>query len=146
MKTTLLVATGIFLLSGIAAAATPAGGDEHAAHHPRAVAAKEEAAKADQQMSLMRDMHAKMLAAETLEERAALMDDHMKAMQSGMAMMGSMNGKGDARSTRDGRQARRDDAPHGHDGNDDADDDGPRGDEAPGSQVALRSTGASPWT
>ena len=38
-------------------------------------------------------MHAKMMAAKTVEERQALMDDHMKAMQDGMAMMGQMKGK-----------------------------------------------------
>lgn len=94
MKTTLLLTATLFL-SGLAAAATPATGDAHAAHHPPVAAAKEEATKADKQISAMRDMHAKMLAAKTPEERAVLMDEHMKAMQNGMAMMGSMSGKGD---------------------------------------------------
>jgi hypothetical protein len=94
MKTTLLVATVTLAASGFALAASPASVEEHAVHHPPAAAAKEDAAKVDQQMNMMRDMHAKMLAAKTPEERAALMDDHMKAMQNGMAMMGSMNGKG----------------------------------------------------
>ena len=62
---------------------------------------------ADQQMRVMRDMHAKMLAAKTPEERAALMDDHMKAMQDGIAMMGSMNGKGGMRGGK-GMGAKRD--------------------------------------
>lgn len=78
MKSSNFFVTVTLLVSGFAAAATRAGADEHAAHHPPAAAAKEDAAKAPQ-------------------ERAALMDDHMKAMQSGMAMMGSMNAKRDMR-------------------------------------------------
>jgi hypothetical protein len=42
------------------------------------------------QMKAMRDMHDKMLAAKTPEERNALMDEQMKLMQSGMGMMGRM--------------------------------------------------------
>jgi len=37
-------------------------------------------------------MHQKMMAAKTPAERAALMKDHMKVMQDGMAMMGQMGG------------------------------------------------------
>ena len=80
----------------------------------------------DQQMKTMQDMHQKMVAAKTPEERAALMKDHMRTMQDGMAMMGA-----DARRHAHGR--RHDDAAHEHDGNDDADDDGPaRHDDAAG--------------
>ena len=43
-------------------------------------------------MKSMQEMHAKMMAAKTAEERHALMADHMKAMQDGMAMMGRMKG------------------------------------------------------
>jgi hypothetical protein len=42
------------------------------------------------QMKAMEEMHAKMLAAKTPEERQALMADHMKVMRDGMAMMGQM--------------------------------------------------------
>jgi hypothetical protein len=45
----------------------------------------------------MQEMHEKMMAARTPAERQALMADHMKAMQDGMAMMGQMKppaGKG----------------------------------------------------
>ena len=38
-------------------------------------------------MQAMQAMHAKMMAAQTPAERQALMADHMKAMQDGMAMM-----------------------------------------------------------
>lgn len=41
-------------------------------------------------MQSMQDMHDKMAAAKTPEERQALMAEHMKAMQDGMAMMGRM--------------------------------------------------------
>lgn len=79
------------------------------AHHPEAAAsaakapkatpaktapakpvAKEAMKKMDQQMVDMREMHDKMMNAKTPEERNALMADHMKAMQGGMAMMGGM--------------------------------------------------------
>ena len=48
----------------------------------------------DQKMMAMRDMHDKMMNAKTPEERSAMMADHMKSMQDGMAMMGSMAGTG----------------------------------------------------
>lgn len=92
MKTTHLVATAIFLLSGIAAAATPAGADEHSAHHPAGTATAPAPAGYEQQMKMMQEMHQKMAAAKTPEERAALMKDHMKTMQDGMGMMGQMRG------------------------------------------------------
>lgn len=67
--------------------------EEHDAHHPAAEAApKVDPAKFDQQMKTMQEMHQKMMAAKTPAERAALMKDHMKAMQDGMAMMGQMGG------------------------------------------------------
>lgn len=43
-------------------------------------------------MKAMKDMHQKMMAAKTPAERQALMADHMKAMQEGMAMMKEMHG------------------------------------------------------
>jgi len=81
------------------------------AHHPEAAAsaakapkaaaakatpakpvAKESMKKMDQQMMDMRAMHDKMMSAKTPQERSALMADHMKSMQGGMAMMGGMAG------------------------------------------------------
>lgn len=83
------------------------------AHHPKAAAssakapkaaaakaaparpvAKESLIKMDQQMMDMRAMHDKMMSAKTPEERSALMTEHMKSMQGGMAMMGGMAGAG----------------------------------------------------
>lgn len=80
----------------------------HKDHHPvdaaSAPTSKPMAAKAgsdmnrmDSQMKVMGQMHDKMMAAKTPEERNALMADHMKAMQEGMSMMkdmppGSMKG------------------------------------------------------
>ena len=73
---------------------------EHAAHHPEGASAPGASAAAgagtaapaqmDRQMKSMQQMHEKMLAATTPEERQALMSEHMKSMQGGMAMMGQM--------------------------------------------------------
>jgi hypothetical protein len=84
---------------------------DHAAHHPEgasapaARAAPKPAAAAsaqlDMQMKSMQEMHEKMMAAKMPEERQALMAEHMKAMQGGMAMMGQMktpDAKGGGRS------------------------------------------------
>lgn len=46
----------------------------------------------DAQMKTMRDMHEKMMAAKTPEERNAMMAAHMKSMKDGMAMMKGMSG------------------------------------------------------
>ena len=43
-------------------------------------------------MKAMQDMQLKMMSAKTPAERQALMADHMKAMQDGMAMMKVMHG------------------------------------------------------
>jgi hypothetical protein len=43
-------------------------------------------------MKAMKDMHHKMMNAKTPAERQALMAEHMKAMQDGMAMMKEMHG------------------------------------------------------
>jgi len=67
--------------------------EAHETHHPAADAApRVDPARFDQQMKTMQEMHQKMMAAKTPAERAALMKDHMKAMQDGMAMMGQMGG------------------------------------------------------
>jgi hypothetical protein len=73
---------------------------DHTTHHPSAATtkARKPAAKPatptpsqmNMQMKAMEEMHAKMLAAKTPEERQALMADHMKVMRDGMAMMGQM--------------------------------------------------------
>jgi len=43
-------------------------------------------------MKAMHEMHQKMMGAKTPAERQALMADHMKAMQGGMAMMKEKHG------------------------------------------------------
>ena len=97
------VTAATFSLAGLAQA--PA---RHGAHHPQAAASAaggmsmagqaDAMAHMDEQMKAMHEMHEKMMQAGTPEERSALMADHMKAMQDGMAMMGTdgmaMMGKG----------------------------------------------------
>lgn len=77
---------------------------DHAAHHPDASSASAttpaqgtptppvSAESFGQQMKQMQDMHERMQAAKTPRERAALMDEQMKLMQSGMDMMDRMGG------------------------------------------------------
>jgi hypothetical protein len=51
----------------------------------------------DARMKAMQEMHERMMAAQTSEERNALMAEHMKTMQAGMAamnMMGSVDKPG----------------------------------------------------
>ena len=74
--------------------------ENHDGHHP-ASAASAPAAKTppgmagmDAQMKSMREMHNKMMAAKTPEERSALMAEHMKTMKDGMTMMSGMSSGG----------------------------------------------------
>ncbi len=90
-----------FALSIMSASAWAATADEHKGHHP-AGAASGTAAKAaptkpnvdmmrmDTQMRSMREMHDKMVAAKSPDERKALMAEHMKTMQDSMTMMNGM--------------------------------------------------------
>ncbi len=88
-----LSAMALSLLAGCSSLPGGKEADEHAAHHPKDAAASSPApAGYDQQMKMMQEMHQKMAAAKTPEERAALMKNHMKTMQDGMAMMGQMRG------------------------------------------------------
>ncbi len=77
--------------------------DQHKAHHPAgsasAAAAKSmprkttpEMAQMANQRKAMQEMHDKVMAAKTPEDRNALMAEHMKAMQDGMGMMKGMSG------------------------------------------------------
>jgi hypothetical protein len=77
--------------------------DQHKAHHPAGSASAAasssmpgkttpEMARMANHMKSMQEMHDKMMAAKTPEERNALMAEHMKTMQEGMGMMKSMNG------------------------------------------------------
>lgn len=68
---------------------------DHAAHHPVAAPMPMAGtggtmAHMDEHMKAMREMHDKMMRAKTPEERNALMAEHRKLMQEGMAMMGGM--------------------------------------------------------
>ena len=94
-------------VAGCAVAQSPKPEDEHAGHHPGeaqsggittqsapAAAAASAPDAFDRQMKAMQEMHKKMQAAKTPAERSALMDEHMKLMQSGMAMMGTGNSGG----------------------------------------------------
>jgi hypothetical protein len=77
--------------------------DQHKAHHPAgsasAAATKPmpgkttpEMARMSNQMKAMQEMHGRMVASKTPEERNALMAEHMKTMQEGMGMMKGMGG------------------------------------------------------
>lgn len=79
--------------------------DQHKAHHPAGAASAAgsksmpgkttpEMARMANHMKAMQDMHDKMMAAKTPEERNALMGEHMKTMQEGMGMMKGMGGMG----------------------------------------------------
>ena len=59
-----------------------------------AASPNDRAALMDAHMKAMRDMHDKMARARTPEERNALMAEQMKLMQDGMAMMGGMGPAG----------------------------------------------------
>jgi hypothetical protein len=91
MKLALSALGASILLAGCAASPKA---DDHAAHHPPGAAVAAPAAptlgQVDSMMKSMQEMRAKMMAAKTPEERAALMKDHMKVMHEGMAMMGHM--------------------------------------------------------
>jgi hypothetical protein len=107
MRTVLVLVVAAVLGTGAQAQSEK----DHAVHHPEgasapAVAAPRASAKPmpkaapkaaavapaqmDMQMTSMQEMHEKMMAAKTPEERQTLMAEHMKAMQGGMAMMGQM--------------------------------------------------------
>ncbi|WP_411281554.1 hypothetical protein [Gemmatimonas sp.] len=84
----------------IAASALPAKAQQPP-HHPAGAAktpssmaakSKTEMADMDAKMKVMHQMHDKMMAAKTPEERQALMAEHMKSMQDGMSMMNGMSG------------------------------------------------------
>ena len=97
---TVAVATAAFALAGFAQPAA-----KHAAHHPDTAASAAagtmtmgdmDAAmpQMDGHMKRMQEMHEKMMQASTPQERSALMGEHMKMMQDGMAMMGGMGSAG----------------------------------------------------
>lgn len=92
MNTKQLIATLVFALAASAHAATPEAAGEHSAHHPAeaASASQPDAATLEQHTQAMQDLHEKMMAAKTAQERAAVKQEGMASMQNGMAMMGQM--------------------------------------------------------
>ena len=95
----------------IAATAIAQTAAQHTQHHPVTVAQAPAAkgalapmsgasspmasmAAMDERMKAMSAMHEKMVNAKTAEERNALMAEHMKTMQDGMAIMNQMGGMG----------------------------------------------------
>lgn len=93
MKVALAVLGGSLVLAGCA---TGSKEKDHAAHHPMPAAAVAPAAptpgQMDSMMKSVQKMHDRMMAATTPEERAKLMQEHMKVMQDGMGMMVRMRG------------------------------------------------------
>ena len=85
------LATALVATLSACAPMTPApaaGGMPGMASPPAAMT--DRMAMMDTHMKAMREMHDKMARARTPEERNALMAEHMKLMQDGMAMMGGM--------------------------------------------------------
>lgn len=93
MKLVLAALGSSLALAGCATGPKP---EDHAAHHPPGAAAAAPAAptsgQMDSMMKSMQEMHDRMMAAKTPDERSRLMREHMKLMQDGMAMMGQMRG------------------------------------------------------
>ena len=94
-------------LSAVGVSAFAAQDEEHKSHHPAGAASGPASSKAmpgkagsdmaamDTQMAAMREMHDKMMATKTPEERNALMAEHLKTMQESMRMMnGAADGMG----------------------------------------------------
>jgi hypothetical protein len=77
------------LATAFALSACATGGG-HEGHSPGGAGSAGAHAHFDHQMHSMSEMHQRMLAAKTPEERRALMAEHMKAMQGGMRMMCEM--------------------------------------------------------
>lgn len=106
MNKSVLTTAVLVLAAGIASAQTQEPG--HQAHHPdgaasapavkpqstAAAAGPAKPADISARMSAMQEMHQKLMATQTPEERQALMGEHMKAMQGGMGMMKEMAGTG----------------------------------------------------
>lgn len=105
------LAMGALLISGCSMMDKQPDANAHAAHHPAAAdAAPNSASMAasgsdktkqckmdkmshmDEHMKVMRDLHEKMKAAKTPEERAALKAECKKRMHEGMSMMKKMDG------------------------------------------------------
>ena len=102
-----IVSIAVLSTATLAASAGAASDDAHDSHHPAQTAGIQIAQATPvnpamgpgagaampgyaEQMKAMRDMHDRVMAAKTLEERNLLMAEQMKLMQNGMTMMGGM--------------------------------------------------------
>jgi hypothetical protein len=91
--TTLRTLTALSVAALLGACANPGpmnAASPSASTAPMAMGASGSMAMQDSRMKAMQEMHQKMVNASTPAERQALMADHMKAMQGGMAMMKEM--------------------------------------------------------
>ena len=95
----------VLALCAVGAPSWAAQHDQNKPHHPSGSASagasksmpgksRPEMAGMANHMQAMQEMHDKMMAAKTPEERSALMAEHMKTMQEGMGMMKAMGGMG----------------------------------------------------
>ncbi len=90
----------VVLTLAAAAAGAPGLGNAQTPQKPPGTSTEAMQAKAehmaamDSQMKAMREMHDKMVNAKTPEQRNALMAEHMKTLQAGMATMNMMGGAG----------------------------------------------------
>ena len=96
-------------LCAVGAPSWAAQHDQNKPHHPAGSASagasksmpgksRPEMAGMANHMQAMQEMHDKMMAAKTPEERNALMTEHMKTMHDGMGMMKGMGGMAAAKS------------------------------------------------
>ncbi|MFP6847343.1 MAG: hypothetical protein VCA57_01470 [Pseudomonas sp.] len=91
MNTQHVIAILAFTFVAGAHAATPTTQSDQSTDTPVAAAKPQfEAATFEQHTKAMHDLHEKMMAARSPEERAALRHEGMASMQNGMAMMGQM--------------------------------------------------------
>ena len=92
----------VLAITVVSASAWAVTDDQHQAHHPAGAttapaskvmsgSSSSDMASMDTQMKAMQEMHEKMMAAKTPEERNVLMAEHMKTMQDGMTMMNGMS-------------------------------------------------------
>jgi hypothetical protein len=95
------------MASAVVSAAAAQTDADHAQHHPAGPNAakaakpsascmgKDQMSLMEKKMNAMQDMHAKMMAAQSPEEKQALMLEHQQLMQEGMCMMKMMKGMHD---------------------------------------------------